>query len=110
MENLTKQQLQRIINVYDTLNRNMVINNDVNEVYDWLPNKAEVSNPISRVREINRFVILNYNDIMNEINAPDLEVLEVPEVITKTKQTDTNVVVIKMKPKTKKHKKTKINK
>lgn len=69
MKDMSIKQLEKIMQVYDQLQRNQVVTEDVNLVYEMLPNHATVSNPQAKIREIQRFVIAHCNEIINDLKV-----------------------------------------
>lgn len=75
------EKIRKILNFYELLDKNIVDGRMLEEVYKMLPeeNQATIRNPNAMITAIKRFVILNYLELQEEIQAPpDIE--KIPEV------------------------------
>ena len=87
---MNKESLQKIMKAYNQLEKNVRINTVVDDAYEALPKELQSSiiTPIGKIQAINRYVITNYNNIMNDINSSnEPDVLDVVQEIIKPKRT-----------------------
>jgi|ADurb_Cas_01_Slu_FD_contig_31_3597354_length_977_multi_3_in_0_out_0_3 mRNA-degrading endonuclease HigB of HigAB toxin-antitoxin module len=69
METIKKNDLRYILNVYDQLKNDMKISNRVEKAYNKLPEnlKSNMITPQGKILAINRFVLFNYNKILEKL-------------------------------------------
>ncbi len=69
METIKKNDLRYILNVYDQLKNDMKISNRVDKAYNKLPEnlKSNMITPQGKILAINRFVLFNYNKILEKL-------------------------------------------
>ena len=69
METIKKNDLRYILNVYDQLKNDMRISNRVEKAYNKLPEnlKSNMITPQGKILAINRFVLFNYNKILEKL-------------------------------------------
>jgi hypothetical protein len=96
MEEYTKTELLTIMKAYMSLEKNMINSDLMDKAYDLLKIKSTINTPGSKVLAINRFVICNYQEILDMLSKPDD--VPIPTQIIKTIEK----VEKKLKPKPKK--------
>ena len=69
METIKKNDLRYILNVYDQLKNDMKISHRVEKAYNKLPEnlKSNMITPQGKILAINRFVLFNYNKILEKL-------------------------------------------
>ena len=65
MNNLTKQQVEDIILVYDEIQTGNVNEENINEAFELLPEKNAGLNTLMKIRAINTYVIMNNEELIN---------------------------------------------
>ena len=66
---MNTEQLSIIKTAYDQIQGGISNPVKINEAYTYLPNMSEGSPMMAKIRAINRFMMLNYNDWLKEVQA-----------------------------------------